>query len=116
MYMTTNVGKDEFCTEWEKGLKDSTTAHAMAALVEYNSNRADDESLMRKDAEQEIKGLSIENKELQETINNLHMRVKDMDDEAAEKDGRILKLEERIEKLEAEKTTLYKLIEKLLDK
>lgn len=116
MYMTTAVGKDEFCAEWERGLKDSTTAHAMAAMVEYNGKRADGESLMRKDAEQEIKGLSIENKELQETINKLHVRVKDMDDEAAEKDGRILKLEEQIEKLEAEKTTLYKLFEKLLDK
>ena len=116
MYMTTAVGKDEFCAEWERGLKDSTTAHAMAAMVEYNGKRADGESLMRKDAEKKAEELQNEYNQLQESYDDLCRHAKYLADKVVTKESRVCALEKEVNHLEAEKTTLYKLLEKLLDK
>ena len=116
MYMTTNVGKDEFCAEWEKGLKDSATAHAMAAMVEYNGNRADGERLRRKDAEKKAEELQNEYNQLQESYDDLCNHAQDLADESTAKETVISALEGKVKQLEAEKATLYKLLEKFLDK
>lgn len=116
MYMTTAVGKDEFCAEWEKGLKDSTTAHAMAAMVEYNGKRADGESLRRKDAEKKAEELQNEYNQLQESYDDLCNHAQDPADESTAKENEVSALEGKVKQLEAEKATLYKLLEKLLDK
>lgn len=115
MYMTTLVGKDQFCKEWET-IKGSRVLADLAMAVDDYRYSYIKEQKMKADAEKKAEELQNEYNQLQESYDDLCDHAKDLADKVATKETIARALEKEVSHLEAEKSTLYKLLEKLLDK
>lgn len=115
-YGLSDVDKDQFCKEWEAGLKDSKVLADVARTADCFRYSWTKEQKMRSDAEKKAEELQNEYNRLQESYDDLCDHAQDLADEAKAKENAVSALEEKVKQLEAEKATLYKLLEKFLDK
>lgn len=114
-YQLSDVDKDQFCKEWET-IKGSRVLTDVARVADCFRTSWTKEQKMRADAEKKAEELQNEYNQLQESYDDLCDHAQDLADEATAKQNEVSALEEKVRQLEAEKATLYKILEKFLDK